>query len=81
MFFQAVRGFSAQRSGTELLFLTLTQILTVVVVGALVSKIGYYVSLTNDCFTLTLTLVDTLHHRRYSIKRGMSNPINVCPIS
>jgi len=44
MFFQTVKGFSAQRSGVEILFLTLTQILTVVVVGALVSRSGYYVS-------------------------------------
>ncbi|KAF1934984.1 permease of the major facilitator superfamily [Clathrospora elynae] len=42
MFFQAVRGFSAQRSGIEILFLALTQILVVVVTGALVSKFGYY---------------------------------------
>jgi hypothetical protein len=44
MFFQTVKGLSVQRSGVEILFLTLTQILTVVVVGALVSKSGYYVS-------------------------------------
>ena len=44
MFFQTVKGFSAQRSGVEILFLTLTQILTVEVVGALVSRSGYYVS-------------------------------------
>jgi len=44
MFFQAAKAFSAQRSGAEVLFLALTQILTVVVVGALVSKFGYYVS-------------------------------------
>ncbi|KAF1914749.1 permease of the major facilitator superfamily [Ampelomyces quisqualis] len=42
MFFQAVKSFSAQRSGAELLFLAMTQILSVVVVGALVSKLGYY---------------------------------------
>jgi hypothetical protein len=47
MFFQAVKSFSAQRSGAELLFLALTQILSVVVVGALVSKLGYYVCLAN----------------------------------
>ena len=44
MFFQAAKAFSAQKSGAEILFLALTQILTVVVVGALVSKFGYYVS-------------------------------------
>ncbi|KAH7081063.1 major facilitator superfamily domain-containing protein [Paraphoma chrysanthemicola] len=42
MFFQAVKDFSAQRSGAETLFLALTQILAVVVVGALDSKFGYY---------------------------------------
>lgn len=44
MFFQKARELSAQRSGAELLFLALTQIVTVVAIGALVSKIGYYVS-------------------------------------
>ena len=44
MFFQKVKTFSAQRSGAEILFLALTQIVTVVAVGALVSKTGYYVS-------------------------------------
>jgi hypothetical protein len=48
MFFQAVKGFSAQRSGVEILFLALTQILVVVLVGALVSKFGYYVSYSHD---------------------------------
>ncbi|KAF2869455.1 permease of the major facilitator superfamily [Massariosphaeria phaeospora] len=42
LFFQAVKGFSAQRSGAEILFLALTQILIVVLVGALVSRFGYY---------------------------------------
>ncbi|KAF2827813.1 MFS multidrug transporter-like protein [Ophiobolus disseminans] len=42
MYFQAARGFSAQRSGAELLFLALTQILVVVVVGGIVSRVGYY---------------------------------------
>lgn len=44
MFFQTVKGYSAQRSGAELLFLAMSQILTVVAVGVLVSKFGYYVS-------------------------------------
>jgi hypothetical protein len=43
MFFQAVKGFSAQRSGAEILILSLTQILVVVIIGALVSRFGYYV--------------------------------------
>ena len=38
------KALSVQRSGAEILLLTLTQILTVVVVGALVSRLGYYVS-------------------------------------
>ncbi|KAH6873053.1 major facilitator superfamily domain-containing protein [Alternaria rosae] len=42
MFFQTVKEFSAQRSGVEMLFLTLTQILTVVVAGTLVSRSGLY---------------------------------------
>jgi hypothetical protein len=44
MFFQKVRELSAQRSGAEVLFLAMTQIVTVVGVGALVSNTGYYVS-------------------------------------
>ncbi|ORY15983.1 major facilitator superfamily domain-containing protein [Clohesyomyces aquaticus] len=42
MFFKAVKGFSAHRSGAEIRSLALTQILVITVVGALVSKFGYY---------------------------------------
>jgi hypothetical protein len=44
LFFQAVKGFTAHRSGAELLSLALTQIMVVTLTGALVSKFGYYVS-------------------------------------
>lgn len=59
MFFQAAKGFSAQRSGAEVLFLAQTQILTVVVIGALVSRCGYYVS-----WRCTILAKDADHDRR-----------------
>ncbi|KAF2678928.1 MFS general substrate transporter, partial [Lentithecium fluviatile CBS 122367] len=42
LFFQAVKGFTASRSGAEILPLALTQILVVTITGVLVSKFGYY---------------------------------------
>ncbi|KAF2120122.1 major facilitator superfamily-domain-containing protein [Lophiotrema nucula] len=42
IFFQAAKGFSALRSGIEILSLALTQIAVVVMTGTLVSKYGYY---------------------------------------
>lgn len=71
MFFQAVRGFTAQRSGAEILFLAMTQILTVVVVGALVSRSGYYVSRASVLAKYGLTLADTIYHWRHGRERGM----------
>jgi hypothetical protein len=64
------KALSVQRSGAEILFLTLTQILNVVVVGALVSRLGYYVSSQRTISQfLDWALTDAIHYVGYRAER------------
>jgi hypothetical protein len=51
------------------LFLVLTQILVVVIVGAFISRSGYYVIFTYG-LECVLTPADPLYHWRYSVEYG-----------
>ena len=65
-YFQAVEAVTATKSGIRFIALALPEIVAIVVSGAVVSKIGYYVSMTQVLKSKIVSLPDTRCLRYHS---------------